>query len=135
MIYLGAPSGVAALSLAAGDRIWETKSGAPGAPLVLAKNRLAYTTAEGQLVVLALEDGRVERTIPDVLPGIPPLAAPEAFVYAGKNGLMSCTTSSDEPQSWTKTDWLGRLTCAPVMADSRLYIATDKKGLICLQSK
>jgi hypothetical protein len=33
------------------------------------------------------------------------------------------------------SDWLGRLTCSPVMADSRIYIATDKKGLVCLKGK
>ena len=135
VIYLGTPQGVAALRLADGGIIWETTEGAPGAPLVLAKDRLAATTAAGELVIIDLQDGRVARTIPDVVPGIPPLAAPESFVYAGKRGLMSCPIAGDEPQSWMNTSWLGRLTCAPVMADSRIYIATDKKGLVCLKSK
>jgi len=136
-IYLGTSKGVAALRLADGGRLWEAPAGAPGAPLVLAKTRLAYTTADGQLVVLATEDGRVERTVSDVAPGLTPLASPDAFVYAGKGGLMTCPAVGDEPRSWMKidTNWLGRITCAPVMADSRIYIATDKKGLVCLKSK
>ncbi len=134
-IYLGTPAGVAAMRLADGVLIWEAKGGAPGAPLVLAKNRLAYTTSGGELVIIDLAGGRVERTISDVVSGIPPLALPDAFVYAGKNGLMSCSAAGEALQSWMKTDWLGRLTCAPVMADSRIYIATDKKGLVCLKSK
>jgi outer membrane protein assembly factor BamB len=134
-IYLGAPAGVTALRLVDGARLWEAAAGAPAAPLVMAKTRLAYTTADGQLVILVLEDGRVEKTIADVLSGIPPMAAPELFVYAVKNGLMSCTTAGEDPRSWMKTDWLGRLTCAPAMADGRIYIATDKKGLVCLKSK
>ena len=62
-IYLGTKSGVAALRLADGGRIWEAKGGPPSTPLVLAKNRLAYVTAAGELVVVGLEDGRVEKTL------------------------------------------------------------------------
>ena len=134
-LYVGTPTGVAARSLADGKLIWETPAGRPGAPLVLMKNRLAFTTTEGKLIILAIDDGRVERTIEGVLPGFPPLAAMELFVYAGKGGLMACPATEGEPQTWMKIDWLGRLTSAPVMAESRLYIATDKKGLVCLKNK
>jgi len=135
IIYLGTPAGVAALRLADGGRIWEATGGAPSAPLVLVKNRLAYTTAAGELVILDLEDGRVAKTITDAAPGMPPLAAPEAFVFVGKSGLMVCPAAGGEPRSWMDTVWLGRPTCAPVMADSRIYVATDKRGLVCLKSK
>jgi len=135
-IYAGTPRGIAALRLSDGAPVWEADAGAPGAPPALVRDRLAYTTADGALVVIALEDGRVERTVVDVVPGIPPLAAPESFVYAVGSGLMSCpAAAAGEPVSWARTDWLGRLTCAPVMADSRIYIATDTKGLVCLKSK
>jgi outer membrane protein assembly factor BamB len=134
-IFLGSPTGVCAVSLADGAPLWQAASGAPGAPLVLLKERLAYTTTSGELVILDATTGQVLNTITGVVPGFPPLAAPDALVYAGKSGLMACTTSGEEPRSWMKTDWLGRLTCAPVMADSRIYIATDKKGLLCLRSK
>jgi outer membrane protein assembly factor BamB len=134
-IFLGSPTGVRAVSLADGAPIWQAASGAPSAPLVLMKERLAYTTMAGELVIIDPADGRVEKTIAAVVPGFPPLAAPEALVYAAKGGLMACSTSGEEPRSWMKTDWLGRLTCAPVMADSRIYVATDKKGLLCLRSK
>ncbi len=134
-IFLGSPTGVRAVSLADGAPIWQAASGAPSAPLVLMKERLAYTTIAGELVIIDPADGRVEKTIAAVVPGFPPLAAPEALVYAAKGGLMACSTSGEEPRSWMKTDWLGRLTCAPVMADSRIYVATDKKGLLCLRSK
>jgi outer membrane protein assembly factor BamB len=141
VIYLGTQAGVAALRLADGERIWEATGGRPSTPLVLAKNRLAYTSAAGQLVVVGLEEGRVEKTISGALPGIPPLAAPESFVLVGESGLMSCPTGGEGTigtmvaRPWMNTDWLGRLTCAPVMADSRIYIATDKKGLVCLKGK
>jgi outer membrane protein assembly factor BamB len=135
VIYLGTPAGVAALRLADGQRIWETAGGRPATPLVLAKKRLAYTSAAGQVVIIALEEGRVEKTISGAVPGIPPLAVPESFVYAGRSGLMSCSTGGDGPRSWMNSNWLGRFTCAPVMADSRIYVATDKKGLVCLKGK
>jgi outer membrane protein assembly factor BamB len=134
-LYVGTPRGVAARSLVDGKLLWETPAGRPGAPLVLAKNRLAFTTTDGKLIILGIEDGRVERTIEGVLPGFPPLVALDLFVYAGKGSLMACPATEGEPQTWMKIDWLGRLISAPVMAESRLYIATDKKGLVCLKNK
>ncbi|MHB1036221.1 MAG: outer membrane protein assembly factor BamB family protein [Pirellulales bacterium] len=135
VIYLGTPGGVAALRLADGARIWETAGGRPGTPLVLAKNRLAYTSVAGQLVIIGLEEGRVEKAVSGAVSGIPPLAAPESFIYLGASGLMSCSTSPGKPQSWMNSNWLGRLTCAPVMAESQIYLATNKKGLVCLKGK
>jgi len=135
VIYLGTSAGVAAWRLADGESLWDAPRGMPGAPLVLAKNRLAYTTAAGELVILDSESGQMEKMVSGALPGFPPLAAPDAFVYAGAGNLMVCPVTDGEPRSWMKIDWLGRLTCAPIMVDSRVYIATDKKGLICLRSK
>jgi outer membrane protein assembly factor BamB len=134
-ILLGTTAGIRALNLADGALLWQSASGAPGAPLVLLKGRLAYTTTGGELVILDATTGQVLNTITGVAPGLPPLAAPDAFVYAGKSGLMTCSAAGENPTSWMKTDWLGRITCAPVMADSRIYLATDKKGFLCLRSK
>ncbi|MGA2064956.1 MAG: PQQ-binding-like beta-propeller repeat protein [Thermoguttaceae bacterium] len=134
-VYLGTKSGVAAFRLADGGRIWEAKSGPPSTPLVLAKNRLAYVTAAGQLVVVGLEDGRVEKTLSGARAGIAPLASPGALVYAAKKGLMSYPSGGGEPRLWMNTDWLGQLTAPPVMANSRVYFATAKKGLISASAK
>jgi hypothetical protein len=134
-LYVGTPTGVVARSLVDGQPLWDAPAGRPGAPLVLMKNRLAFTTTEGKLIILAIEDGRVEQTMEGALPGFPPLASLDMFVYAGKGGLMVCPAAGGDPQTWMKIDWLGRLTSAPVMAESRLYIATDKKGLVCLKNK
>jgi outer membrane protein assembly factor BamB len=134
-IFLGSTNGLCARSLADGRVLWESASGTPGAPLVLLNERLAYTTTGGELVVLDAADGRVRNTLAGAVPGIPPLATPDAFVYAGRNGLMNCSTTGENAASWMKLDWLGRVTSAPVMADSRLYLATDKKGFLCLKSK
>ena len=108
-IYLGTKSGVTGLRLVDGGRIWEAKSGPPSTPLVLAKNRLAYVTTAGELVVVGLEDGRVEKTLSGARAGIAPLAPPGALVYATKKGLMSYTIGSGEPRLWMNTDWLGEL--------------------------
>jgi outer membrane protein assembly factor BamB len=134
-IYLGTPSGVIAIRLADGGRLWETKSGPPSTPLVLAKNRLAYVTAAGELVVVGLEDGHVEKTLSGARAGIAPLAPPGALVYATAKGLMSYTIGGGEPRLWMKTDWLGELSAPPVMANSRVYFATAKKGLVCAAAK
>jgi outer membrane protein assembly factor BamB len=134
-IYLGTKSGVTALGLADGGRIWEAKSGPPSTPLVLAKNRLAYVTAAGELVVVGLDDGRVEKTLSGARAGIAPLAPPGVLVYAAKKGLMSYTIGGGEPRLWMNTQWLGELSAPPVMAGSRVYFATAKKGLISASAK
>jgi outer membrane protein assembly factor BamB len=133
-LYYGTSTGVVARRLADGAQVWEAPTGAPGAPLVLVKNRIACTTVDGQMAIIDVESGAVEKTLEGALPGLPPLAALDSFVYATKNSLM-VWPGTGEPLSWTKTDWLGRLTCAPVMVNSRIYVATDKKGLVCLKSK
>ncbi|MGA2255375.1 MAG: PQQ-binding-like beta-propeller repeat protein [Thermoguttaceae bacterium] len=133
-IYLGTKSGVTAFRLADGGRMWEAKSGPPSTPLVPAKNRLAYVAAAGELVVVGLEDGRVEKSLSGARAGIAPLASPGALLYATKKGLMSYATGG-EPRLWMSTDWLGELTAPPVMANSRVYFATAKKGLVCATAK
>lgn len=135
IIYLGSQAGVAAFRLADGERLWEARGGRPTTPLVLAKEQLAYISDAGELVVVRAEDGRIEKIVRGALPGVPPLAPPESFVYADKNGLRHYPAGSDDARSWMRTDWLGRLTCPPVMANSRVYFGTDKKGLVCLKGK
>lgn len=135
VIYVGTPDGVEARRLVDGGLVRDWKTGAPGAPLVLAKNRLIYVNTAGQMQVLDLDTGATEKTLDEVTPGIGPLVVGESFVYSNKRGLMVCSGVEGESQSWMNTGWLGRLTCAPVMAESRIYIATDKKGLVCLKSK
>ncbi len=44
-------------------------------------------------------------------------------------------TIGGEPRLWMNTDWLGELSTSPVMANSRIYFATAKKGLICASAK
>ena len=133
-IYFGTKLGVSASRLVDGKPIWRSQGGPPSTPLVLAKNRLAYVSARGELVVIGLEDGRVEKALSSACAGIAPLAAPGVFVYATKKGLMSYSMDS-EPRLWTNTDWLGELSTSPVMANSRIYFTTVKKGLICANAR
>ena len=135
IIFLGTDNGVDARRLADGGQVWEAATGRPAAALVLAKQCLAYATATGEVVVLNCEDGQVQHTVADALPGIPPMVADEAIVYTAAKGLRVFSIDGEEPQSWMNSAWLGNPTCPPVLADSRIYIATDKKGLVCLKSK
>jgi outer membrane protein assembly factor BamB len=134
-IYLGTNAGVAAFRLVDGGRRWQAKGGPPSTPLVLAKNRLAYVNAAGEMVLVGLEDGRVEKTLSGARPGIAPLAASGTLLYAAKKGLMSYPADGGEPRLWMNTDWLGPLTAPPVMANSRVYFATAKKGLVSASAK
>jgi outer membrane protein assembly factor BamB len=134
-ITLGTPAGVAAFRLRDGERLWQAATGPPTTPLVQANNHLAYVNAAGELVILGAEDGRLVKTLPGALPGLAPLAPPRTLVYADKNGLQCCSQDGVETRSWMGTNWLGRLTCSPVLADSRIYVGTLQKGLVCLKGK
>jgi hypothetical protein len=48
---------------------------------------------------------------------------------------MSYTIGGGEPRLWMNTQWLGELSAPPVMAGSRVYFATAKKGLISASAK
>ena len=110
--------------------MWEAKSGPPSTPLVLAKNRLAYVTAAGELVIVGLEDGCVEKNVFRRGPGIAPLAPPGALVYATKKGLMAYTIGGGEPRLWMKTDWLGESHSAAGDGQFPHLLRHGKKGLI-----
>jgi outer membrane protein assembly factor BamB len=136
VICVGTPAGVAALSLADGRRLWETAGGAPGAPLALLKSGLAYTTADGRLVVVDTEKGAVAWEAGDAVPGLSPLATGGFVVFVNKSGLAARPAAGGDEEPWkTIESWLGLPVCSPVMADSRVYVATDRKGLLCLKSK
>lgn len=135
-VLVGMAPGVSAFRLRDGGSIWEALTGEPAGPLALAKNRLCYTTAGGELVTIDVETGRpAQDAIPGVHPGVPPLLAPGGLLFASATGLMTSPLAAGEPRSWMKTDWLGRPTCGLVMADSRVYMVTATKGLVCLKSK
>jgi outer membrane protein assembly factor BamB len=135
-ILLGTTVGAAALRLRDGESIWEATTGRPSGPLALAKTRLLYTSDAGELVSIDVDTGAAAETaISGVPAGIGPLVAPGTVLVASATGLLAAPLAGGEPRSWMKTDWLGRPTCGLVMADSRIYMVTATKGLVCLKSK
>jgi outer membrane protein assembly factor BamB len=135
-ILLGTTVGASALRLRDGESIWEATTGRPSGPLALAKTRLLYTSDAGELVSIDVDTGAAAETaISGVPAGIGPLLAPGTVLVASATGLLAAPLAGGEPRSWMKTDWLGRPTCGLVMADSRIYMVTATKGLVCLKSK
>jgi hypothetical protein len=104
--------------------------------IVADRHRFACSTIAGELVVVSNEGQPVLR-LGDALPNIPPLLAGDRMLYATKNALKLVELDAPEKpvKIWLKTDWLGGVTTAPILIDSRVYFGTANKGLVCAAAR
>lgn len=136
VLLLGTDKGVSARSLVDGTEQWPAAGGGvTGNALVLDKKRILYVSAAGELVSVDAENGAVLAKVPGALPGLPPLVSRGAVLFATASGLSRLGAGDAEAQLWTKTAWLGKFTSPPVLAASRVYFGTDKRGWICAKTK
>ncbi|MGD0896346.1 MAG: PQQ-binding-like beta-propeller repeat protein [Thermoguttaceae bacterium] len=134
-LYVGTPQGIAAFSLVRGELLWQNTTGQPGSDLALGREWIACVNTGGQLVLVRPEDGGLAKTIAgDFLPNVPPLVVRNVILLGDKTGLLQCGPDA-VAALWMRTDWLGKLTSAPVMANSRVYFGTGTCGLVCAQGK
>lgn len=146
-VWFGAADGVHCYDLARG-RMGETiDTGPVAARLVAATDRLACVNEAGELVVITLKraedafDGHwtlesVNRT-PDALASVPPVLTDNAVLFAADDSLRYYDLGSQEDSLWTRirASFPGRLTTPMIVADSHVFFATDKRGLVCIKPK
>ncbi|MCK6470174.1 MAG: PQQ-binding-like beta-propeller repeat protein [Planctomycetes bacterium] len=136
VLLLGTDKGVSAREIVNGAERWlAAGGGVTGNALALDRNRILYVSAAGELVSVDAENGAVLAKVPEALPGVPPLVSRGAVLFATATGLNRLGAGEPEAQLWTKTSWLGKFTSPPVLAASRVYFGTDKRGWICAKAK
>ena len=83
------------------------------------------------MVLVDFTAGKEKKRIPEALPAIPPLRAGDGLLYCDKDSIQRYDLSTKKSRRWMKTSGLGAITTPIVGADSHLFFATDKRGLVC----
>jgi len=126
---------MAAHSLVDGRCLWQSDAGPVAGAFALSQEYIAYVSPSSELVLLDAATGETDAKIPGASPAVPPVLTRTSVLYAARNGLMvyapSQAGSPTNPRRWMDTSWLGAVSSPMIKADSRVYVATDAKGLIC----
>ena len=66
-----------------------------------------------------------------------PILSDDALLYLAEGALMRYDLSTDETELWTKVkaSWPGIPQTPMVMVDSRVYFATETRGVVCMKAK
>ena len=146
-IWFGAAEGVCCYDLARGRMDETIDSGPVVTRLVGATDRLACVNEAGELVVITLKptedafDGHrsletMHRT-PGALTSVPPVLTDDAVLFGAEDSLRYYDLGSQEDSLWTRirASFPGQLTTPMIVADSHVFFATDKRGLVCMKPK
>ncbi len=131
LLLVGTSRGVEARHVVNGALAWSSEAGGAGHALTMDRERVAYVTPGGEVVVLDPAGGEVRRRIPGALPLVPPLLVRGTVLYAAQGALMAWPSGASRPRGWMDTSWLGEMTSAMVAVGGRVYFATDRRGLVC----
>jgi outer membrane protein assembly factor BamB len=114
---------------------WALPSGPVVGSIVASAHHVAFTTADGELIVAAI-DGPILARASDALPGVAPLIAGDRVLYAAKGSLqfLELGAPTNPPKLWLKTDRLGSITAGPILIDSQVYFGTRNNGLVAARS-
>ncbi|MCP4783679.1 MAG: PQQ-binding-like beta-propeller repeat protein [Fuerstiella sp.] len=146
-IWFGAADGARCYDLARGRMEPTIDTGPIATRLVGATDRLACVNEAGELVVIMLEptadafdDHRSVETIhrtPNALTSVPPLLTDDAVLFAAKDSLRYYDLGTQEDSQWARirASFPGQLTTPMIVADSHVFFATDKRGLVCMKPK
>ena len=136
-VVVGTDRGVLAVNAVTGAPLWSANVGAVTGPLTGDDNYLAAPGPDG-LNILTW-NGQLYTRLDKALPGIPPLLLSDAVVYATASGLSRMDYATGQSKTWcSRNDWaesLGAVTAGPLLANSRLYFPTARKGLVCARSR
>jgi hypothetical protein len=129
-VYLGTASGLEARSLLDGALLWRAGSAAVAGSLAVGQDRIAYVDAASTLVLVDRQSGAVVAQVPDASPAVPPLLTRGAVLFAASGSIERYLIADGTRERWMDTSWLGAMSSPMVAAQSRVYFATQDRGLI-----
>jgi len=138
-VWFGAAEGVGCYDLARGRMAEPIDTGAVATRLVAASGRLACVNEAGELVVITLEPAEeisVQR-VAGALALFPPVLTDDAVLFGADGSLRYYDLGSQKDSQWAliRASFPGRLVSPMIVADSHVFFATDKKGLVCMKPK
>ena len=134
-IAVGTSEGVVALGVVDGATRWSTGCGETAERLVCNDDYVACVTTNRE-VVLVDWAGEEKLRVPDVASGVTPILCDAVMLCPMPDGIELVEIESGERRTWGgKLGWLGGLTTPGVVLDSKVYIGTGRKGLVCLRGR
>ena len=128
-----------------GARSWSAALGPVRLPPVGSEKRVTALTQGGDLVTLtpsapAGEWAALRNVKPEAraraVANVPPIAAAGRILFAGPKDLMIWDgLRQSRPQRFARTDWLGKVVMPLVVIESRVYFATDQRGVVCVMPR
>lgn len=133
----GSDARIVCFGLTDGKTIWESAiDKAPVTPLACGGEHLAFTAADGTVIVLEMKKGGQSHTVPLGKGGQAPAIYQDTLFLAAENrvGAFDLATSS---WSWGYREQkaIGRVWTAPILAGEALWVSTEKQGLIAVGGK
>jgi len=119
-----------ALSLVNGGILWSFPCAPSGVPLAADEDRIACTTAGGEVLLLDWR-GRLLLRVKGALPGLPPMLCGDKVLVCKEGAIHLADAATRQEVRWLATAWMGALAAPPVLADGNVYFATADKGLVC----
>jgi outer membrane protein assembly factor BamB len=131
LVLVGSAKGVAAYDILNGGKLWDVACGSVRSVVVCSDTLAACLTDASELVLVDFTAGEEKKRIKDALPAFTPLTMGDGVLYCDKDSIQRYDLSARKSKRWMKTSWLGAITTPVVGADSHLFFATDKRGLVC----
>jgi outer membrane protein assembly factor BamB len=121
---------VSAFDLVDGTRQWHSPAGDPITRLSLQDRRAAYVNKAMELVVLDVSRGECLKKVSGATVPAPPVFSGESILYATSTGIRRYDFAEDDSTEWLSLAGLGSMTSPMIVADSTLFFATDRRGLV-----
>jgi outer membrane protein assembly factor BamB len=130
-IYFADRAGVQARSLLDGRGIWQS-AGEVSGPLYVDRERFAYVSSAGELVLGAADTGaELSRLSTEATGGSNPLVAGNAVLWQGLRTMLAADLSGRNVRPFAVWE-AGEPTAAAILHAGRVYLGIAGRGLVCL---
>ncbi|MCK5849338.1 MAG: PQQ-binding-like beta-propeller repeat protein [Kiritimatiellae bacterium] len=137
LVLVGMDGGINAYDLITGKKVWSVSCGSSATELVVGDDFVTCINDQGELIVVDVAKGKIAHRIAEAAPCSPPLVSEDKIIYFGKLldiQILELSKKPVKPRRWMKAKWMGQPTAPLAGADSHVFFATQKKGLICARS-
>jgi outer membrane protein assembly factor BamB len=129
----GCEAGLVGIDVLTGDVKWKLPCGHVRSVVACTSTLAVCITQKGDVRFVNVPRAKLLRArARGADPRWRPVLAGETLLYCTPTAIKKVGVSLKvRPLNWLKTTWMGSLTAPPVGADSHVFFATDKRGLIC----